>query len=80
MATEKELEFWNEIIKLGEEKRRDFIGDLITYIKIHPNYENLSKEEVITQTLMVLTGDIGAAQAFLDVINVPYDLYLRTSK
>ncbi len=80
MATEKELELWIAFIKMEEEKKREFVDKTVTYMKTHPNYENLSKEEVITQTLMVLAGDIGAAQAFLDVINVPYDLYLRTSK
>ncbi len=80
MATEKELEFWNEIIKLGDEKRRAFISQMLAYVKTHPKYETLDKDQLVTQTIWVLLGDIGAAQAFLDVINVPYDLYLRTSK
>ncbi len=80
MATEKESEFWIAFIKMEEEKKREFVDKTVTYIKTHPKYELLSKEEVITQTLMVLAGDIGAAQAFLDLIDVPYDLYFKTSK
>ncbi len=80
MATEKELEFWNEIIKLGDEKRRDFASKIVAYVKTHPNYESLDKDQVIIQTISVLSGDIGAAQAFLDLLNIPYDLYLWGSK
>lgn len=42
-----------------------FIHDITAYVKTHPRYDEMTKEEAIEATLEVLLVDLGAANAFL---------------
>lgn len=63
------------LAKRAAEKRMEWLRGMAEYVKTHRDYARLSKRQVVAETLAVLLNDIGAAQSFLDVIGVPYDLY-----
>lgn len=55
--------------------RERFVQETYEYVKTHERWNELTKDEVLRETLLLLVGDIGAAQAFLDAIGVKVDLY-----
>lgn len=58
-----------------EVERQRFAEGIADYMLTHKDYESLTKREVVIAAIRVLTGDIGAAQSFLNVIGVDYDLF-----
>jgi len=57
------------------DSRQEFVEAMVRYVKTHERWSELSKEDAVRETLLVLTGDIGAAQGFLNAIGVKVDLY-----
>jgi hypothetical protein len=55
--------------------RREFVESMVRYVKTHERWDELSKEDAVRETLLVLTGDIGAAQEFVSAVGLDVDLY-----
>lgn len=58
-----------------DEKRQKFVDAVTLYVTANPKFEEWSKEEIVRNTLGVLVGDIGAADAFVNAIGIDIDLY-----
>ena len=52
-----------------------FAERIADYVATHDRYEEMTKREVVLETVRLLTSDISAAQGLLDVIGVRHDLY-----
>lgn len=58
-----------------DEKKRKFAESIVSYVRDQSDWGNVSKSEAALAAVMVILDDIGSAQACLDVLGVPYDLY-----
>lgn len=57
------------------EKKVELAESIANYVITSSTFHRWSKRQVSLETALVMMEDIGLAQAFLDAIGVPYDVY-----
>ena len=62
--------------EVDESQRQAFAQAIADYMRDeHPRWYELTTEQAVVETCLLLASDIGAAQGLIDVIGADIDLY-----